>query len=40
MGNRFDKELKLHAVKLVVEEENTIAETARQLDLSPKTLHR
>jgi transposase len=40
VGKRFDKEFKLHAVKLVVEEGNTIAETARQLDLSPKTLHR
>ncbi|MED3662960.1 transposase [Ureibacillus sp. FSL K6-8385] len=29
MGKRFDKEFKLHAVKLVVEEGNTIAATAR-----------
>jgi transposase len=37
---RLDKEFKLHAVKLVVEEGNTVAEITRQIDLSQKTLHK
>jgi transposase len=38
MTRRFDKEFKIHAVKLVVEEGKVVAQTARQLDISPKTL--
>ncbi|ACJ33554.1 Transposase [Anoxybacillus flavithermus WK1] len=40
MTRRFDKEFKIHAVKLVVEEGKAVAQTARQLDISPKTLHK
>lgn len=43
MTRRFDKEFKVHevhAVKLVLEEGKAVAETARQLDISPKTLHK
>ncbi|CUA80026.1 hypothetical protein GCM10022628_07730 [Anoxybacillus suryakundensis] len=37
MTRRFDKEFKIHAVRLVVEEGKAVAQTARQLDISPKT---
>jgi transposase len=40
MAKRFDKEFKEHAVKLVVEDGKAAAETARQLDISPKTLYK
>ncbi|AST07093.1 transposase, partial [Anoxybacillus flavithermus] len=40
MTRRFDKEFKIHAVKSVVEKGKAVAQTARQLDISPKTLHR
>jgi transposase len=40
MTGRFDKEFKIHAVKLAVEEGKAVAQTERQLDISPKTLHK
>ncbi|EPZ37199.1 transposase IS3/IS911 family protein, partial [Anoxybacillus ayderensis] len=40
MTRRFDKEFKIHAVKLVIEEGKAVAQTAKQLDISPKTLHK
>jgi transposase len=40
MAKRFDKEFKEHAVKLVIDGRNQVSETARQLDISSKTLHR
>lgn len=40
MTQRFDKEFKEHAVKLVVEDGYTGMETARQLDISSKTLYK
>lgn len=39
MAPRYDKEFKMHAVKLVVEDGNVAAEVARQLDMSAKTLY-
>jgi transposase len=35
----FDKEYKLMAVKRVKESDKPVAEVARELDLSPNTLH-
>jgi transposase len=40
MAKRFDKEFKEEAVRLVIDGGKQISETARQLDISPKTLHR
>uniref|UniRef100_UPI00366FA78E transposase n=1 Tax=Anoxybacteroides rupiense TaxID=311460 RepID=UPI00366FA78E len=40
MTRRFDKEFNVHAVKLGLEEGKAVAETARQLDISSKTLHK
>jgi transposase len=40
VARRFDKEFKEHAVKLVVDGRKQVTETARQLDISPKTLHK
>jgi transposase len=40
MTRHFDKEFKVYAVKLVIEGGKSVAETARQLDISPKPLHK
>ncbi|BDG47228.1 transposase [Parageobacillus sp. KH3-4] len=40
MARRFDKEFKIYSVKLVIEEGKAVAQTARQLDISPNTLHK
>lgn len=40
MARRFDKEFKEQAVKLVLDGGKQVSETARQLEISPKTLHK
>ncbi|QIQ33327.1 transposase [Parageobacillus toebii NBRC 107807] len=35
---RFDKEFKIHAVKLVIDEGKAVAQTARRLNISPLRL--
>src|SRR5699024_4722528 len=40
MTRRYDKEFKLYAVKLVVEDGKRVAEAARELDLAHQTLSR
>jgi hypothetical protein len=40
MSKRYDKEFKLYAVKMVVEDGRKIAEVARELDLVHQTLHK
>lgn len=40
MARRYDKEFKLYAVKLVVEDGKRVAEAARELDLAHQTLSR
>lgn len=39
-GKRYDKEFKLYAVKMVVEDGRKVAEVARELDLVHQTLHK
>ena len=38
MAKRQDKEFKLHAVKQVVEEDKSIAQVSRELDLANQTV--
>jgi len=40
MVKRYDKEFKVYAVKLVVEDGRKATEVARELDLVPQTLHK
>ncbi|ASN05388.1 hypothetical protein CFK40_10375 [Virgibacillus necropolis] len=40
MGERYDKEFKLYAVKMVVEDGRKVAEVARELDIVHQTLHK
>lgn len=40
MAEQYDREFKLYAVKLVVEDGRKVAEVARELDLVHQTLHR
>lgn len=40
LTKRYDKEFKLYAVKLVLEDGRKVAEVARELDLVHQTLHR
>ncbi|MCG3420038.1 transposase [Oceanobacillus sp. GSFE11] len=40
MVQHYDKELKLYAVKMVVEDGKKIAEVARELDLVPQTVQK
>jgi len=40
MAQRYDRDFKLYAVKLVVEDGKKVAEAARELDLAHQTLHR
>nr|WP_085993151.1 transposase [Oceanobacillus senegalensis] len=40
MTKRYDKEFKLYAVKMIVEDGRKVAEVARELDLVPQTLHK
>jgi len=40
MAKRYDKEFKVYAVKLVVEDGRKAAEVARELDLVPQTLQK
>ncbi|UOQ91517.1 transposase [Halobacillus shinanisalinarum] len=40
MSKRYDKEFKLYAVKMVVEDGRKIAEVARELDLVHQTLNK
>lgn len=40
MVKRYDKDFKLYAVKLVVEDGRKTAEVARELDLVHQTLHK
>ncbi|MDY0394670.1 transposase [Virgibacillus halophilus] len=40
MAKGYDKEFKLYAVKLVVEDGKKVAEVARELDLVHQTLHK
>ncbi|MED4476186.1 transposase [Oceanobacillus caeni] len=40
MTKRYDKEFKLYAVKMVVEDGRKVAEVARELDLVAQTLHK
>jgi len=40
LTKRYDKDFKLYAVKLVVEDGRKVAEVARELDLVHQTLHK
>ena len=40
MAQRYDREFKLYAIKLVVEDGKKVAEAARELDLAHQTLRR
>ncbi|NPC93058.1 transposase [Bacillus sp. WMMC1349] len=39
-GKRYDKDFKIYAVKMVVEDGRKVAEVARELDLVHQTLHK
>lgn len=39
-GKRYDREFKLYAVKMVVEDGRKVSEVARELDIVHQTLHK